>query len=189
MLHKNILKAALLFAATKDVRHYLVGVCIKPDSVAATDGHRLVIIKTPTGLTRETFVPTEIVKRMMVGTTKKMELRSTGDGLICDGVAYAFPHSKFPDLGYALDRAKGVIGVDSGAKLISADWDYLAKAQQAIRLIGKPLLGVQAYDIFLDYNPTTGEAIPHPALRDLVQVVIMPRRTRDADTVRGKKGE
>ena len=44
-----MLRAALVCAATQDVRYYLNGIHITPDRIEGTDGHRVACFKTPWG--------------------------------------------------------------------------------------------------------------------------------------------
>lgn len=103
------LKAALLFAAKKDVRNYLNGVLIEWDhdnvSIVATDGHRLFAATHPVDEPVEpgsVIVPYEDVKRALTGyKAEYIEFTPNADHLMqtatLGSVSFQPSYGKYPD--------------------------------------------------------------------------------------------
>ena len=85
-LSSNIIRAALLHAAVKDVRYYLGGVLLEPSSnglfIVATDGHRMLVHRdyTVTSLEQPTIIPTELLK-VVKSSHDAVEIIVDGDKL------------------------------------------------------------------------------------------------------------
>lgn len=73
-IDKKQLKAALLFAAVKDVRYYLNGVYFdKRGYIVATDGHRAIAIETPLDIAESFIAPSGLIEKALKVSDKGNE--------------------------------------------------------------------------------------------------------------------
>lgn len=102
----NYLQAAVIHSASKDVRFYLCGVYIGRGVIAATDGHRLIIIEDDIDVDegQSLIIPRDAIinlaKKAKRGNVS-IEIKDDGFGLMtCNGQYeyFKFIDGKFPDI-------------------------------------------------------------------------------------------
>jgi DNA polymerase-3 subunit beta len=105
------LKKAAIIAPTDDVRYYLNGINIKKH-IAATDGHRLVIL--PCDLDVDVIIPTGSVKSIPDGLNGDVYISS--NMITINGADVTFKtkviDGKFPDINRVMQNPTKHIGVD-----------------------------------------------------------------------------
>ena len=68
-IHTATLRAAVQFAAVKDVRYYLVGLYVTKDRIVATDGHVMGVFKVP-GAAGDVILPLALVQQVIKAAKK-----------------------------------------------------------------------------------------------------------------------
>ena len=68
-IHTATLRAAVEFAAKKDIRYYLVGVYVTKGRVVATDGHVMGVFRVP-GAAEDVILPLALVQQVLKAAKK-----------------------------------------------------------------------------------------------------------------------
>lgn len=141
-LQKNVLKAALISAAKKDMRYWLNGILFKVAEsgkvyISSTDGHRLFVANIEADWTDgavngplELIIPREAVETAVKAKSEVLTLSALPDGRYTLGDAVFSPvDGKFPNINQVIPRH------DMSGEPAHFNCDYLADAQKALRLV------------------------------------------------------
>ena len=136
-ISKDVLSAAALVAATKDIRYYLNGVyvfqCNSIVYVAATDGSSLFIDLLPDAEPAEqdfeVIIPIDTVKRVLKAKIKDFQLAEKSQ----DGMWTIGPEA-FKPIDERIPDVLGVIPSTNSNEHADFDFERLAIAQKALRL-------------------------------------------------------
>jgi hypothetical protein len=128
-MKKKQLQALLLFAAKNDARYYLNGIYADPAGyLVATDGRRLLYIKTEPGL--NAIIPREAAEAAVKMAKKGQEIQLTANSI--GQVTYTPVDGTFPDW-----RRVMPCGDDMQANpQCTFNWPYLTDAEKAFKLMG-----------------------------------------------------
>lgn len=141
-LKKNVLKAALISSAKKDMRYWLNGILFKVAEsgrvyISSTDGHRLFVANIeadwtddPVNGPLELIIPREAVETAVKAKSEVLTLSALPDGRYTLGDAVFSPvDAKFPDINKVIPRD------DMSGATAHFNCEYLADAQKALRLV------------------------------------------------------
>lgn len=167
----NYLQAAVIHSASKDVRLYLCGVYIGDGFIAATDGHRLIMINDNVcgcGLIIPRDAIISLAKKAKRGNVT-IEIKDDGFGLMsCNGQYeyFKFIDGKFPDISRAdMPEPKQPV-----AEWLLINTDYLrdfAKSMQILteNKIAQPIV-----------KPTSKNERAYISMTDYAHGILMPMK-------------
>ena len=174
------LKAALLFAAKKDVRYYLNAVLIEWDidnvSIVATDGHRLFAATHPVNETVEpgsVIVNYEDVKRALTGyKAETIEFTPNADHLLqtatLGSVSFLPSDGTYPDW-------RRVVPAKISGEAAQFDPRYVGDLAKAAKAFG--IKDAQAH---IHHNGMDGALVTFGSREDCY-AILMPRRSNETD--------
>lgn len=166
----SALKAALIFAAKKDVRYYLNGVCIEWGKLGtrliATDGHRAFVcqVDTESNDPAHVIVPTDSIAAVLKlsGKLRAVECNYAEGKVSFTGGITATPiDGRFPEI----DR---VIPTEFSGEVAQFDFEYLGDIGKALKCFGKQAVGT------LRHN---GRSAGRVDLTETAFAILMPIRT------------
>jgi DNA polymerase-3 subunit beta len=161
----STLKALLRFAATKDVRYYLTGICIEPQGYAvATDGHTLMAARIPSFNGQSFIVPTATVKAAL--SINKRMAHIDVSASVMGGINYTPIDGRFPDW-------RRVVPTQLSGELAQFDADYLGRCKAALIDLGVSKMKSAAAPI--THNGSGPGIVMSPHRLDVLMVV-MPVR-------------
>lgn len=129
----KILKAILLAAGKKDIRHYLCGVHINSRHIVATDGHRLHAYSHGQEWQHgDVTIPRDAVEMALKARTVDIEITDVSVG----AVSYKPLDGRFPDYMRVIPATSQP--ADMGAMVSALNPVYLADAQEFIAVTGGP---------------------------------------------------
>lgn len=182
----NQLKAALLFAASKDVRYYLNGVCFESASdgsvlLVATDGHQMLV----QGIGRSTIklgprlLRSLDLKALLADKKTSYDFEFQADAVAVNGRSYPYSQGTARSSGHFPDWRRVVPRPDAPAEGACFDANHLLNVQKAAKLlVGSehnykitPHGSTAARVDFATGCPAGGGYQLHPAL-----AVIMPKK-------------
>lgn len=130
LIQASHIKALILAAAKKDVRHYMKGIMVNSLHMVATDGARLHAIAHGQQWDHgEIIIPREALEMALKMKTKEVEITEKAIGPI----AYTAIDGKYPDYRRVLpDMSKGG---DVGEQQIRINPKFLTDACEAVTLV------------------------------------------------------
>jgi len=137
-LTKLEIKAALLMAAKKDVRYYLIGALVelRPECVrlVSTDGHAMIAMQVSGHgyEPRDIILPRQILEHVVKAFPKYDGHTFTVDGgqVTSGGLTVSLIDCKFPDWRRVMPR----VLCEGEAPVLTVDGEILERAQQAVKL-------------------------------------------------------
>jgi hypothetical protein len=188
MIHKNFLKAALLFCDKSEIADYISGLRITPNTITATDKHRILRITTPTGCVDEFTIPYTCVEYAISTKLEYLELffnKVENVGML-GGFKFTHAYTCYPEVDLVLNHNKifQKYPISDSQPWLELNWKYLNDCKKAIKLIRK-VIRDKKYPSFLygercnnhcSYNITTGEVMPNDErVHSIIKMVVMPR--------------
>lgn len=135
-LTHNQLKAALLFAANKDVRYYLNGVLFNGETgeLVATDGHRIIVVKTSWRGESKCIIPRGLIEKALKITKAdeviELEYDEAHKLITLHGLFDSAIDGKYPDYSHALPDNKDLVRSPAAYNV-----QYLADAHKAHNIL------------------------------------------------------
>lgn len=188
MIHKNFLKAALLFCDKSEIADYISGLRITPNTIISTDKTRILRINTPTGCVDEFTIPYTCVEDAIYTKLEYLELyynKVENVGMLGD-FKFTHPYKFYPDVDLILNNNKIIqkYPISDSQPWLELNWKYLNDCKKAIKLIRKVILG-EKYPNFIygerannhcSYNIITGEVLPNDErVHSIMKMFVMPR--------------
>ena len=182
----STLRAVALFAATKDVRHFVNGVFIDPaGALVATDGNRLITheLGEPSPLP-PTIVPIDAIKAALKAGRNSAMIRIAADQLVVHTksgnitILYTTIDGTYVNWRRIAESAKNAEAARPTEGPICFHWPYLADCQTAFDLVveGKPCKDVTtAVGVRLTLTGTTAAIATCSAAPGTV-CYVMPKR-------------